>query len=160
MDYDVTAMPWLLLPRWNSSGWASYISRFGPQTVHDHQVVVSSNRAKCGRLWVAYAFRRAVLSRWWHSTWPRGWCHGLLDLQWRKADVDKRLKHFDGPTWLDLRWRFPFLEPRPLNASHLLLPPPLAVPQQLFPAQEPSLPGGSARLSAVSAKDVGLQSQL
>ncbi len=37
MDYDTTAQPWFLQPRWNTSGWAEHISNFGPQGVHDHK---------------------------------------------------------------------------------------------------------------------------
>lgn len=38
MDYDTTAQPWFLQPRWNTSGWAEHISHFGPHGVHDHKV--------------------------------------------------------------------------------------------------------------------------
>lgn len=37
MDYDTTALPWFLVPRWNTSAWGEYITHFGPQGVLDHK---------------------------------------------------------------------------------------------------------------------------
>jgi len=94
MDYDTTAQPWFLQPRWNTSGWAEHISHFGPHGVHDHKVL--------GGLCLPSA------------------CDVSSTAQFLAPRV---------APW----WGFPLLEPWPLNGSHVLLPPPLAVSHRLFP---------------------------
>eukprot|EP00435_Cladocopium_sp_Y103_P020269 s2199_g4.t3 len=94
MDYDTTALPWFLVPRWNTSAWAEYITHFGPQGVLDHKVL-------------------------------GGLC---LPSHCDVASTAQFLAPRVAP-W----WRFPLLEPWPLNGSHVLLPPPLALPHGLYP---------------------------
>lgn len=93
MDYDTTALPWFLVPRWNTSAWGEYITHFGPQGVLDHKML-------------------------------GGLC---LPSHCDVASTARFLAPRMAP-W----WRFPLLEPWPLNGSHVLLPPPLAVPHGLY----------------------------
>ena len=82
MDYDTTAQPWFLRPRWNTSGWAEHISHFGPQGVHDHKVLGGLCLPSACDVSSTAQFLAPRVAPWWGfpllEPWPLNGSHVLL----------------------------------------------------------------------------------